>query len=860
MDLIEITSELRRILSRERIVFWYDPDQDFLDDWSQLDIDDDVNVMDLGSIASLEMKVQIELEDPQGRYVFYSAAEAPPFADDWLRDVRLYGHTFRADYASMVLSEMGLLQSSLREHVQRRKKFFRSQKRRLDLKRLVSAKDTEANLDHKMLAVVVGSSQHSAPSIVRALLHAMATAPALEPAAWNDIKKFGLRDSFWLLVRDHFGYDAEEPRLADLAARLLFSDFDASLKCNFPARLKRLKLPDAGARNAIVFLNQWKDSGSKGPSFNWWSDEVWKLYELEQMLSEFELDDLLEVTTFSGVERLIANHLRNHILEGTHVSADAIDRIVELRRRSHWVSSSTVAENVREARAAVYLALAAAARILEFSRTYKDGFDAVPPSSLYRKYETELFRIDQLYRQFSVNANAATARYPDIIKKLRERIEGCYRNWYLTEIALAWDKHVATCLPGKWQCSTVPKQFRFYANNVASWIRKQSKRRAFVIISDALRYEIAEELFQDISSQPHYNAQLLSQLGVLPSYTSLGMASLLPHDELSYTEHGNVLVDGKLSSTLEQRNEILRARDGMAMKAEHLLSMPRNEARKAVAHARVVYIYHNEIDATGDSASTEAHTFEAAARTVRTLRDLTDRLVNSLNANYVIITADHGFLFTTDAPDIPYKSPIDERLAGTEVVRKKKRYLLGRNLPEYQLANRGDTRVTAQTKRGMQFWIPKGGNLFHFVGGARFVHGGAMLQEIVVPVIQVRHTKRKSRQRKYVGVQVLNTRLRITTARHRIQLLQLEPVTDRVLSVTLKVAIYEGDQPVTDIHTITFSSTSDKLDERQQFITLTLRDQSYSKKTQYKLVLQNVHTNILDEHEVVIDRAIIDEF
>ncbi|MCY4673139.1 MAG: BREX-1 system phosphatase PglZ type A [Bacteroidetes bacterium] len=859
MDLTAITSELQGILSRQRIVFWYDPEKEFLDVWSQLS-PDGAKVMDLSRITPLEMKVRIELEDPQGRYLIYSAAEAPPFADDWLRDVRLYGHSFRADYASMVLRELGLPQSRLREHVRRRMKFFRSRKRRSDLKHLVSAKDTKANLDHKMLAVVVGSNQPGAPSIVRALLHAMATAPILEPAAWNDIEKFGLRDPFWSLVREHFEYDAEEPRLTDLAARMLISDFDASLKRNFPARLRRLKLPDAGARNAIVFLNQWKDSGSKGQSFNWWSDKVWSLYELEQTLDEFELDDLLEITTFSGVEQLIANHLRNRILEDIHANADEIDRIVDRRRHSHWVSSSTVAENVREARAAVYLALTAAARILEFWRTYKDGFDAVHPSSLYRKYETELFRIDQLYRRFSVNANVATAYYPDILKDLRERIEDCYRNWYLTEIALAWDKHVATCLPEKWECSTAPKQFRFYANNVAPWIRQRSKRRAFVIISDALRYEVAEELFQGISSQPHYNAQLLSQLGVLPSYTALGMASLLPHDELSYTEHGNVLVDGKPSSTLKQRSEILRARDGMAIKAEHLLSMPRNEARNAVAHAQVVYIYHNEIDATGDSASTEAQTFAAATRAIRTLRDLTTRLVNSLNANYVIITADHGFLFTTDARDVPDKSPIDERLAGIAVAKKKKRYLLGRNLPEYQLAYSGNTRVTAQTKGGMQFWIPKGWNLFHFVGGARFVHGGAMLQEIVVPIIQVRHTKRTSRQRKYVGVQVLNTRLRITTPRHRIHLLQLEPVTDRVLSVTLKVAIYEGDQPVTDIHTVTFSSPSDKLDERQQFVTLTLRDQSYSKKTQYRLVLQNVHTNILDEHEVVIDRAIIDEF
>jgi hypothetical protein len=50
----------------------------------------------------------------------------------------------------------------------------------------------------------------------------------------------------------------------------------------------------------------------------------------------------------------------------------------------------------------------------------------------------------------------------------------------------------------------------------------------------------------------------------------------------------------------------------------------------------------------------------------------------------------------------------------------------------------------------MEFWVPKGANGFHFVGGSRFVHGGAMPQEIAEPVIRVQHVKegRSGRRRK----------------------------------------------------------------------------------------------------------------
>ena len=51
----------------------------------------------------------------------------------------------------------------------------------------------------------------------------------------------------------------------------------------------------------------------------------------------------------------------------------------------------------------------------------------------------------------------------------------------------------------------------------------------------------------------------------------------------------------------------------------------------------------------------------------------------------------------------------------------KKRYLLGPMLPNHETVWHGKLSVTAGADGDMEFWIPKGPNLFHFVGGARFV-------------------------------------------------------------------------------------------------------------------------------------------
>ena len=40
----------------------------------------------------------------------------------------------------------------------------------------------------------------------------------------------------------------------------------------------------------------------------------------------------------------------------------------------------------------------------------------------------------------------------------------------------------------------------------------------------------------------------------------------------------------------------------------------------------------------------------------------------------------------------------------------------------------------------LDFLVPKGAGRFHFVGGARFVHGSAMPQEVVVPVLVIKES------------------------------------------------------------------------------------------------------------------------
>lgn len=869
MDARHITDALARVFNEDqvRIVFWNDPQAEFIESLPEIALEG-VEVLRLDEIAVLEAKVRIEQDDPEGRFLLYSPSEEPDFENDWLLDMRLYGGSFRADRASIIYQELGLVTQSLRPHLSKRRKFFDNKMRLQQLKLLLFPEDSELDLDRKMLGVIGKADQPELYNIVRSLFHSVAEAEPLNfeaaPPAWVQIERLELDEPFWKMVETEFGYSEDSPALQNLLIRLLVSDFARQVEQELPPALQQHLLNPSGTGNAAVCLAQWRDSSSKSSSYNVLAEQIGELLDIADHLQGLEVESVWNVSTFPDVEKHIVMELLGR-LEGADapIDPDYFRSIATQRQSGHWVSNSSVPEDQRRTRYAVYESIAVAAQLLNLHQEHETGFEFTDPESMYRGYEDVLFRFDQLYRHFCRNADVASRKGWGMLQPLCEKIEAVYCNGYLARLALSWGKFVDTELIEEWAIPEVPHQYQFFFRHVGAKLKEADNRRVFVIISDALRYEVAEELTGSLNALYRLQADLSSQLGVLPSYTALGMASLLPHTKLEYTEKGGILADGKPTDSFEERHELLSAAGGMAIKAEQLLKLGKVEGRKSIAGRRFVYIYHNEIDARGDHAATEEDVFEAAEKTIREMTDLVKHVVNSLNGNHVFITTDHGFLFTETTPGDPEKSKLEDRPAGTVIA--KKRYLLGHHLPPHMNVWRGETAVTSKAEGGMQFWIPKGNNRFHFTGGARFVHGGAMLQEIVVPVIEVKHLKSKGSREKtrsrQVTVQVLGRNHKITAAKHRFKILQMEPVSERARSITLKIAVYEEDQPVTTIESMTFDSTSSDFDQRQKSVILTLQDRKYDKNVRYRLVLRDAVTDIEQEGlDVTIDRAIIDDF
>ena len=242
MDVTQITDALDQVFNDEqvRIVFWNDPDGEFAGSLPDIALEG-VEILKLDEFGALEVKVRIEQDDPDGRYLLYSPAEEPAYENDWLLDMRLYGRSFRADRASIILRELGLAHQHLRQHLSKRRKFFDNKERLHKLTSLVSPEDSELDLDRKMLAVVAKADQPELFNILRTLFHSMTgdDAPDLEssPPAWAQIERFDLGEPFWAMVKSVFGYGEDSPTLQNLLIRLLVSDYAHHLmRRNYPGR------------------------------------------------------------------------------------------------------------------------------------------------------------------------------------------------------------------------------------------------------------------------------------------------------------------------------------------------------------------------------------------------------------------------------------------------------------------------------------------------------------------------------------------------------------------------------------------------------------------------------------------------
>lgn len=777
-DAATVRPHLMRWFDSRRVVFWHDPDGQYAADIDSLELPGIQAIR----VANDEFAVKNRLlhDAPEGKFLVYRSGQVPSGIGDWLLDLELAYGVFTADPTALVAQDLGLVGTGIDEVVHAHEKFFNAAKRVQSLKALLKPEDDAARLRAKISAVVLGQREHSLLEITRTLLAENAKGAH---AKYDALVDYGLDDFYWQGVARIYGYESPTPSVDDFVL-WVFQRAIEGFNSDRPGGLQNIQLDFASLRN---------DRRSQ-EAMGALAKRAARDLDYEAKIEDASFRDLVGSDLFEETDQKIISDLALAVT-GQSVTRREVAEIVRQRQDTFWI------DRYRRLYAAIASASELLAELASLSvaiQSFGDGLE---------RYRREWFRIDQLYRHFVFAARRA--EYPKPLEALREQVEKRYTNKYVFELGNAWQQRVNQV--DAWRSTALRSQTAFYDRYVEPLVRDGDKK-AVVIISDAMRYEVADELGSLIRQEDRFDATLDAVLGVLPSYTQLGMAALLPHSTLKHSKDAKtVLADDQPTNSTAFRSKILGTVGGSAIQAEDFKALNAEERRELFKANRVLYVYHNRIDATGDKPGTERQVFEAVHDTLRDIVDLVKKLANA-NATNIFITADHGFLFQDEA--LADSFFLSTQPQGDDIKVVNRRYVLGTGLKrDAAFATFRASQLGLDSELEVQ--VPKSIHRLRLPGGGtRFVHGGATLQEIVVPVLVV-NKKRRSDTR-LVNVEIWPESDKITTGQIVVRLFQTEPISDKIQPRILRAGLYVGETLISNAVDLTFDQTStDKRDRYQ---------------------------------------------
>ena len=765
-----------------RVVFWHDEHGEFADLLGEIagpqaadEALRDVEVVRLER-NPFAVKYRILLERPTTKFLVYLTGKLPADADNWLLDLELaYGPMFTADRLSMIVNELFPREASAATRdtwlaiMQRTKPFFDDDDQVETLAGRLRANDDERDFQAKMIAVLLGlpAGEHSLQAIWRALLaqYAQGSTGGIERIA-----AAGLADYHWNGTRGIYRFDSAreiaKPTVKDFVLwlfRLAWNGFtDTAHSEDYYANIRR-------------DFDMWRNDPRYAPTIRTLAEDAFADLSLDAEIAGMSLEDLASRGIFHEVDERLTQLLYTS-LGNDGISDDDVQRIVAERRYSLWHGRFAKDYDVIATASALRAELRRTRPIMESIASAEGGFHA---------YVSDLYQVDGCYRRFIA---AWKVRNGSNDNNLRDRLEQEYGS-YQNDLSVNWQKRVGRL--DDWAIDGVAAQTDFYARNVKKVT--DAGRKIAVIISDALRFEVAAEFRERLVRQSRWNATLDAQLGVLPSYTQLGMAALLPHTNLALnpTDHYGVLADGNPTAGLAARAAILATVGGTAVDAEALLTMKRDEYRELVKSCSVLYVYHNVIDAVGDKAASETGVFDACSRAIDELDAIVKRLA-SANVTNMIVTADHGFLYQDH--EVADDEWLSERPSGDAIWQLKRRFVIGADLtpkPAFTTFRAVQVGLGDPNGEDVTIQVPNGMHRLRMQGdGARYVHGGAALAEIVVPVVHINKGRSSSGDTRAVEFRILQNTDRITTGQITVDFLQTEPVGGKVLARTVLAGLW----------------------------------------------------------------------
>lgn len=814
-----------------KLVFWYDDNGEFVEDMQNVELEN-AKVYFLQADNQFATKFFLERQDTTTNYLIYAPFPKPDVRDNHLEDTLLYSKRFFADRASLLSVDLGI-DEKYKPIIEKHIKFFANKERTQCFYDLEIENFNEENIITGLLSAICRTRTCSFEEVIRVML---TDSELADNKFLSEVEKYGLLEDFWKLCEQHFGYTDVKPTLEKLIVTMFVTYTAKYVQAELPKPWKAFISYKAG--NIIAFMDNLMNNILYRGRYDELSAHVAAGLKAYAAFSEYAPEDLVNCDTFLDIDRLMIRWIAERLVAedvGAKLNDLAIPQVCEKRSKMHFGGKT----------AGCYQMLGSAFRLIQAGNySCPDSF-----KDILRRYQEEDFRLDYEYRHFYF----AYDRLDDTAKfePLRDLAENIYTNEYLETLLPKWNQAIME----EDSFTALPLQQDFYARNL-----RNAKERTVVIISDALRYEVGKELFLRMQDDPKCSATLEVQLSVLPSYTRLGMAALLPHTELSITDDFKVLIDGQPCENLTERETILRkySPDSVCVQFDSIKSLKIADLRSIFTGKQVVYVYHNQIDARGDKPNTEDEVFVACEEAVSEINDLIRRISTSANTYRFIVTADHGFIYKRD------KIAESDKIEGI----KGKAAFINRRFVVSQEPLSGDGIASIEIGKILRNsdtkWVsyPISDDVFKVTGGGQnYVHGGSSPQEMLVPVLSIK-MERGHMETRSAGIALVSMVRKITNKITILDFIQSEPVSDVVKAATYRMFfISEDNERISNENSCVADSREQDAGKRMFRMKFQFKDKKYDKDKQYFFVIYDDATGLeVFRHPVIMDMAFSDDY
>lgn len=821
----EFTGETRKL------VFWYDDKAEFAEDMETVELQN-AKIYHLQPDNQFYTKYFLERVDKTTNYLIYAPFPKPDVRDNHLEDTCAYSRRFFADRASLLSVDLGI-EEKYKPVIEKHIKFFANKERTQRFYDLEIENFNEENILVGLLSAVCKARTCSFEEVVRIVL---TDGKLVDNAFLQEFEKYDLLSAFWQLCEQHFGYTDTKPSLERLLVTLFVTYTGRYVQAELPAAWKSFVSYKSG--NIIAFLDSLMNSVLYRDKYDALSAHVAKGLNVFSAFAGMRVDDLMECDTFLAVDQVLVKWLIGRlVLEdiGAIVNGFTIPELCEKRAKMHFGRKTG---KTYQLLSSVY------SMVKEADYHAADGLKPI-----IDRYLAADYNMDQQYRKFYYYYDQLEST--ESFEPLRELVENIYTNEYLACLLPAWNAGIQT--DGAF--SAIPLQREFYNTNL-----RYTKERTVVIISDAMRYEVGQELFARMQDDPKCTAKLSVQLSVLPSYTRLGMAALLPHKTLEMTDDFQVLADGILCDNLAGRQQVLQSYnpDSVCVQFDDIKNLKVAELRDVLTKRQIIYVYHNQIDARGDKANTEDEVFHACEEAVQEIMDLIHRISVSGNTYHFIVTADHGFIYKRD------KLTESDKISGKSAEKAfvNRRFIVSRAALEDDGIDHMSMGRVLGNEDSKVVSYPVSSNVFKVAGGgANYVHGGSSPQEMLVPVLEFK-MERGHMETKNAEIALVSIVHKITNLITSMDFIQPDAVSDTVKAAKYRIFfISEDNEKISNENSYVADSREENAQKRIFRMRFTFKNKKYDKDKQYYLVVYDEESGLEQWRQpVIMDIAFADDF